>query len=246
MGSGKLRSRNHRGVELPLTLGPMLAAAATIGVSIWWLAGLPTEGQLAPAAGCLAVFAAGLVDDVAPPGPRGIRDHLRALASGRVSTGVVKLIISVGAAVVAVAALDRGPASSRAAAVIVTAGSANVWNSLDVRPGRALKGFVLAASFWLVPGIPGRLAAMSGLVVAAPAALGLDLRERAMLGDSGSNLLGFAVGIQLAATIPTWSMVPVAALVTGLNLLAETFTFSRAIEAAAPLRWFDRLGRMPD
>jgi hypothetical protein len=35
-----------------------------------------------------------------------------------------------------------------------------------------------------------------------------------------------------------------AALAVGLNLLAETVTLSRVIRGAAPLRWFDDLGRI--
>jgi hypothetical protein len=36
------------------------------------------------------------------------------------------------------------------------------------------------------------------------------------------------------------------ALVIALNILAETVTFTKTIEAIPPLRWFDRLGRLPD
>ena len=81
---------------------------------------------------------------------------------------------------------------------------------------------------------------------AAVLALVPDLREKAMLGDSGSNLIGFAVGVQLAASLPTWAQWPAAGVLVALNLLAETVTLSRMIEAVPPIRWFDRLGRVPD
>ena len=35
-------------------------------------------------------------------------------------------------------------------------------------------------------------------------------------------------------------------VVVGLNVLAETVTFTRTIDAIPPLRWFDRLGRLPE
>ena len=35
-------------------------------------------------------------------------------------------------------------------------------------------------------------------------------------------------------------------MVVGLNILAETVTFTRTIEAIPPLRWFDRLGRLDE
>ena len=77
-----------------------------------------------------------------------------------------------------------------------------------------------------------------------PAALILDLRERAMLGDSGANLLGFAVGAQLAASLPVWSLWIAAVAIVGVNVLADTVTLSRVIEAIPPLRWFDGVGRV--
>jgi hypothetical protein len=41
-------------------------------------------------------------------------------------------------------------------------------------------------------------------------------------------------------------LIPAVLIVIGLNVLAETVTFSRTIEAIPPLRWFDGLGRLPD
>jgi hypothetical protein len=35
-----------------------------------------------------------------------------------------------------------------------------------------------------------------------------------------------------------------AAVAVALNVLAEILTLSRLIDAVAPLRWFDRLGRV--
>src|SRR6266581_1906455 len=110
-----------------------------------------------------------------------------------------------------------------------------------VVPGRAMKAFlaVMAVLMLYLPTLPFAL-----LLGAAGVALRVDLRERAMLGDAGSNLLGFAIGLGLALRLPTWQLAIAAAAVVALNLLAETVTLSRLIEAAAPLRWLDRLGRL--
>ena len=64
-----------------------------------------------------------------------------------------------------------------------------------------------------------------------------------MLGDSGANLLGFLAGAEIVRRLPEVWLVPAALVVIGLNVLAETVTFTRTIDAIAPLRWFDRLGR---
>jgi hypothetical protein len=80
---------------------------------------------------------------------------------------------------------------------------------------------------------------------AAAAILGPDLRERGMLGDSGANLLGFLAGAEIVRRLPEVWLIPAALVVIGLNVLAETVTFTRTIDAIPPLRWFDRLGRLP-
>jgi hypothetical protein len=67
-----------------------------------------------------------------------------------------------------------------------------------------------------------------------------------MLGDAGSNPLGFAAGLSLYLLLPSGWVPAAAALAVGLNLLAETLTLSRAIAAVPPLRLLDRLGRLPD
>jgi len=67
-----------------------------------------------------------------------------------------------------------------------------------------------------------------------------------MLGDGGANLLGAAAGLGLYLVLPGWGVVVAAALAVALNVTAETITLSRTIDAVAPLRWVDRLGRRPE
>ena len=63
---------------------------------------------------------------------------------------------------------------------------------------------------------------------------------------SGANLLGFLAGAEIVRRLPEVWLGPAALVVIGLNVLAETVTLSRTIEAIPPLRWFDRLGRLPE
>jgi hypothetical protein len=126
------------------------------------------------------------------------------------------------------------------------AGSANLWNLLDVRPGRAIKYFFVAALALSFPYSRfGDVLLPAGLGAAAAVSIS-DLRERAMLGDAGSNVLGFVIGIGLFRTLPAWGLAVALGVVLALHVLAETFTLSRMIEALRPLRWFDRIGRLKD
>jgi len=248
---GPLAAVNHRGETVPVVLGLALLASAAAGVTIVALERAARSNRaVVPGrvvAVCVAVavvFAAGLADDMAGEGPRGLRGHVRALLSGTLTTGIAKIVAAVVGAIVVAVAIPNHPAGERAAGVILMAGSANLWNGLDVAPGRAAKAFLLAGAATLPAGPAWAVAVpLLGMYGAAIPAGWLDLRERGMLGDAGANSLGFAVGAGLYTVLPEWGTVFAAAAVVGLNVLAETVTLSRVIDSSLPLRWLDRLGR---
>ncbi len=242
MNLARFEVGNHRGRLVPRVLGIALAAWLVVGILA--LARWLDTDQVGAAVGAALVFAAGLVDDLAPVGPRGLRNHLRSLTSGHMTTGILKLVVTIGSAVLGVALLDRGAGVDRLAAVIMVAGLTNVWNGLDVRPGRALKVFILS-TLLIALFAAGSTVIVAVLLPAAVVALWFDLQERAMLGDAGANMLGFSMGMALAGSLPVSALWSAALVAVALNVVGETVTFSRVIEAAPPLRWFDRLGRIP-
>lgn len=242
---GPLEVRNHRGVLVPRILWAALDALAVL-----WTIGCAVLGEAAAAAwgalaGLLLVSAAGLVDDLAPIGPRGLRGHARSFLQGHMTTGILKLLITVGASVVVVALAPSRPGWVAIAGVVLVAASTNLWNGLDVLPGRALKAYVPVGLVFALAAERSDAPAIVGMLVGAVLVLPLDLRERAMLGDAGSNPLGFAAGLGLYAALGDPWVVVAAAAAVALNALAETVTLSRLIDRAPPLRWLDRLGREP-
>jgi hypothetical protein len=241
---GRLWVANHRGTRLPRVLWlPLdaLAIAWTLVDALVGDGGAPAWGALA---GVLLVSAAGLVDDLVPIGPRGLRGHLRSLLHGHMTTGILKILVTVGAAVVVVAVQPDRRGWVAVSGVVLIAASTNVWNGLDVRPGRALKAFLPVGIVLLLsaqrPDPPSVVAMLAGAILVLP----LDLRERAMLGDAGSNPIGFAAGLGLYAALPDAGVVAATACAVGLNVLADTVSLSRVIDRLPPLRWLDRLGRV--
>jgi hypothetical protein len=240
---GRLLVENHRGVLVPLVLGIALA----IDAAVWTLVYATIEhvgaagwGSLA---GMLLVFGAGLIDDLVPGGPRGLRSHLRSVVSGRPTTGLLKLLVILGSALVVVALQPARPTSVTILGIALLAACANVWNGLDVVPGRSLKAFLVPALAFVAWAELSTVPAVAGLLVGAIVVLPFDLRETAMLGDGGANLLGFAAGIALYAVLPDPWVAVAAGVAVALNVVAETVSFSRVIERIPPLRWVDALGR---
>lgn len=240
------RKENRRQLLLPVTLGWALAAGLLVLVAVVWdqVHEIGLRGsQSGELLGAAIVFVAGVVDDGYGGSVRGLRGHLRALLSGHLTTGGLKLAAAVLAAGISVAWTPRDHLWANLLALIAIAGCTNIWNGLDVAPGRALKGFLFVALVLLVVDLKAFLVVCTG---AATAVLVPDLRERGMLGDSGANLLGFLAGAEIVRRLPEVWLMPAVLIVVGLNVLAETLTFSRTIEAIPPVRWFDRLGRVPD
>jgi UDP-N-acetylmuramyl pentapeptide phosphotransferase/UDP-N-acetylglucosamine-1-phosphate transferase len=196
--------------------------------------------------GAALVFIVGLIDDLGGSSagtPRGLRGHGRAVASGRPTTGLLKVVGAVGGGVIVVMAIPGRTITQEVLGVLLVAGAANVWNGLDVRPGRA-------GTWFLIAGVALSAANPLGLVLyMVGAELGViffDLREWAMLGDAGANLLGFVIGTGLYVSLrSTPALISATVVVVVLNLVAETVSFSRIIESVPPLRWFDRIGRLP-
>jgi UDP-N-acetylmuramyl pentapeptide phosphotransferase/UDP-N-acetylglucosamine-1-phosphate transferase len=236
---------NYAGRPVTLLGGPALAASATAAAVL----GAPAGTRAAAAVVGAVSGLVGGYDDLAGARPEQARDkglggHLRALRAGRVSAGAVK-VAGIGAAAAAAAALTRRSTGSLADAVVTTgliAGTANLVNLLDLRPGRAAKAGVLAAAA-TVTGPAGGLVA--GPLGATLAVLPDDLGERVMLGDCGANALGALVGLRLALLPGRATRAGLLAAVVGLTLASEKISFTQVIEATPGLRELDRLGRRP-
>ena len=124
----------------------------------------------------------------------------------------------------------------------VIAGTANLVNLLDLRPGRAGKVAAALAAGTLA-GAAGGLSA--GPLGATLAVLPADLGERVMLGDSGANAAGALLGLRLAALPSRGTRAALLGGIVAFTLASERVSFTRVIEATPGLRELDRLGRLP-
>ncbi|MDO5034385.1 MAG: hypothetical protein Q4E01_03260 [Actinomycetaceae bacterium] len=231
---------NHRGETVSLSEG--------VGVATSLIGSAVARQDFAAAAAIAATGNAGLADDLDDVRDdhieaKGLRGHFEALRSGNVTTGTVKMV-SIGSAAAGYALIhgkkyDRGMYDWVIDSIII-AGSANVINLFDLRPGRALK--VAAACSMLASAgrvSPRSLGATVGTIVgAAPT----DFAGKTMLGDVGANTLGMQVGM-LAAT-PTSKLFRTAMALATLSVIAagEVTSFSKVIDESELLSKLDQLG----
>lgn len=248
-----LARANHRGTSLPTAGGLVLVVAGlavAAGASVAEAAGWRGAGRAAPeilVVATLVGFALlGLVDDVAGEGAdgRGFRGHLGALAGGRLTTGSLKLVGGGALAVAVCAPFSGGGLARLAVDALLVALAANTTNLFDRAPGRALKVSTLAfIVLALATGAPESLAGVAVVSGAGLALLTADLGERVMLGDTGANALGGVLGLGVVLTTAPSTRLAVLLGLIGLNAAGEVVSFSRIIDALAPLRALDRAGR---
>jgi UDP-GlcNAc:undecaprenyl-phosphate GlcNAc-1-phosphate transferase len=251
---------NYRARVLPFPFGVLSLVAALLAlIPLMLLQVLASAEIFHPevfpiAVYALGVAALGLIDDTlgerpAPdwregrPAPRGWRGHGGALLRGEISTGVLKAAGSAGLALLAMSWLSLSDGRwLLAAAVLVLA--TNVFNLLDLRPGRSSKAFVaLGVGLGLGSGEVRPLWAIGLFVAPALVAGFFDLRERAMLGDTGANLLGALAGLWLVLTLSGTGQLVALALLGAITVYGELRSISALVERTPLLRQLDCLGR---
>ena len=245
---------NYRGRTLPFPLGALTPAAAL--VALVPLALLQQLGSsevfhaeaVAVALYALGVIALGLLDDMlgarpGRPAPRGWRGHSAAVLRGELSTGALKAAGSLGLALFVTSFQALSDARwLLASAVLVLA--THFFNLLDLRPGRATKALLILGAGLLIGSQDTRPLWSLGLFAGPALVAGFyDLRERAMLGDSGASLLGALAGLWLVLTLSGTGQAIALALLAALTVYGELYSLSALIERTRALRRLDSWGR---
>lgn len=242
---------NYRSRELPFPFGLLVLAAASIALIPLVLVQRLAETQvftrpIGPiVVYCLGVIGLGLLDDTlgGHGGARGWRGHFGALRHGELSTGVLKALGALGLALLAAGALGQS-VGRWLLAVGVLVLCTNVFNLLDLRPGRAIKVLVVLGA-GLTAG-SGQVRTMWALgLFAAPALVAgaYDLRERALLGDTGASLLGAVGGLWLVLTLSGTGQIVALGVLAAITIYGEVRSISGFVERTPGLRYLDSLGR---
>lgn len=185
----------------------------------------------------------GMIDDVfGDKSSQGFKGHISSLLKGQITTGAIKLFG--GPILVLIIFSPSIPTRGYLPVfidVITISLITNLFNLLDLAPGRCLKYSLIGQiAVICLMSTPGFKYAIFGVLCLA---LILDLREKFMLGDVGANLLGSIVGYSLIIAISDKATIFVLVAVVLLNILSEIVSFSKIIDSFIPLRWFDQLGQ---
>lgn len=254
LASPVLARQNYRGARLATASGILLVVAViavegirTIVELLGASDGATAQYRLVVLATVVAFGALGFLDDVlGTDDEKGLKGHIRAALGGRVTTGFIKLGGGASVALVVAGATLDGSAWRIIADAALIALAANLGNLFDRAPGRTIKVALIA---WVpIAIVAGTSATGLALAVVIGAAIGLlpsDLGERSMLGDTGANALGAALGVAVVLTVAPTTRTVVVVVLLVLTLASEVVSFSAVIQKTPPLRFLDRLGRRP-
>lgn len=240
--------KNFRGYFLAGSSGLLVPVAITVTLAVEILlaggaAGLPASWlmfYLYLTFICLL----GFIDDVL--GDRestGLRGHFRQLTRGHFTSGALKAIGGLTVAVIVAGSLEKRYVLEFLLDVGVLTLFLNTFNSLDLRPGRAIKVFLVLA-VTLILAAPFSAVSFVWALAIPPilVLLWADLRLQSMLGDAGSNLLGAVIGFVAVSTLNWTANLVILALLVLFHLYTETRSISELVMRIRWLRWLDESG----
>lgn len=255
--------RNYAGREVPMPAGMLIPLSAFAALGVAAPLDRLVDDEILGGAGLaglmlyiVGVCLLGVIDDlIGTPAieeglgrkdPRGLRGHAKAVVSGGFSTGAVKAIGAFGLAAFAVGLVVPGDWEYLLAIALVVL-TTNLFNLLDLRPGRALKVFfVLAAALALGAWTLGPLWSMGAFIGALPVLAYYDLTEQGMMGDTGSNAVGAIAGLWMVLVLDVTGQAIALGVVFLITLYGEFRSISQLIDRTPVLRFIDSLGRTKD
>ena len=196
------------------------------------------------ALGLTAIGFLGFLDDMLGGSDnRGFKGHFGALMKGRLTTGGLKAL---GGGFIAflTALFIGGSAGEIILNTFIIALFTNLLNLLDLRPGRAIKGFLLFLII-IISMVGGKVdfLIIAPLLGAVLYYFYFDLKALVMMGDAGSNALGLLLGYLAAASLPLTFRIGVLLFLIAVHIFTEKYSLSSTIERVGVLRFFDQLGR---
>jgi UDP-N-acetylmuramyl pentapeptide phosphotransferase/UDP-N-acetylglucosamine-1-phosphate transferase len=247
--SAGVTRENYRGRQLPVPLGIVIVPSALTALIVLTLLDRFGDVDVYPDNFTLAmlfipgVALLGFIDDALPGSGRGWRGHGANALAGGFSTGLIKAAGTLGLALF-VASYLPGTDAEFLLAVAVLVLATNTSNLLDLRPGRSTKTFVLLGIGLTAATQNLEVAASVGMFAAPVLVVGwFDLREKAMLGDAGSNAIGAMGGLWMVLALDTNGQLIALAVLLVLNVFGEFRSISAVIEKVPGLRHLDSLGR---
>ena len=193
--------------------------------------------------GLISMFFAGILDDIV--GNRdvsGLKGHFKSLFKGNLTTGGFKALFGGFIGILISSAISKDVIDIIVNTLIIAL-STNLMNLLDLRPGRAIKVYlVIMISIFIT--LTNYIKLLPLLIL--PNVLSyfkFVLKAKAMMGDTGSNVLGISIGMLMVFGYSFNVRLCWLVFLILIHLLTEKYSLTKIIENNKILNYIDKLGR---
>ncbi|NLB89360.1 MAG: hypothetical protein GX790_09110 [Syntrophomonadaceae bacterium] len=236
--------KNYLGVDIPVSVGISFPMTIMIVFSIFGLLNWYENSYHVFLLGVMSISFLGFIDDIL--GQRdtlGFKGHFGALLKRRLTTGGLKAL---GGGLIAffLALFLSSLWYDIILNTLIIALFANMLNLLDLRPGRAVKGyFIFLLLFILLAKGKVDWVLIMPVIGAILVYFPYDLKAQVMMGDAGSNVLGLILGYLCVSYLPLGIRIGVLVFLILMHLYTEKYSLTKTIENNSFLRALDNWGR---
>lgn len=191
----------------------------------------------------MAMFFAGALDDlIGNRNISGLKGHFKSLFKGELTTGGFKALFG-GFVGLVVSVCISSSIVDIIVNTLIIALSTNLMNLFDLRPGRAIKAYlVIMIPIYIT--LTGYTKVFPLLILPNVLAyFNTDLKARGMMGDTGSNVLGISIGVLMALGYGIKVRLAWLVFLILMHLITEKFSLTKIIEKNRVLKFIDNLGR---
>ena len=191
----------------------------------------------------MAMFFAGALDDlIGNRNVSGLKGHFKSLFKGELTTGGFKALFG-GFVGLVVSVCISSSIVDIIVNTLIIALSTNLMNLFDLRPGRAIKAYlVIMIPIYIT--LTGYTKVFPLLILPNVLAyFNTDLKARGMMGDTGSNVLGISIGVLMALGYGIKVRLAWLVFLILMHLITEKFSLTKIIEKNRVLKFIDNLGR---
>lgn len=237
---------NYKGEMIPVSMGivflPMIIINGII-VAFFTIDAISMLCLFLFIFGMMAMFFAGIIDDtIGNRDVSGLKGHFKSLFKGKLTTGGFKALFGGFVGLIISVSISKNIIDIIINTLIIAL-STNLMNLFDLRPGRAIKIYLVIMITIFIT-LTGYIKILPLLILPNVLAyFNFDLKAKAMMGDTGSNVLGISIGILMAFGYTLNVRIGWLVFLVLIHVLTEKFSLTKIIEKNKVLNFIDRLGR---
>lgn len=238
--------KNYRGEMIPVGMGIAFIPALMVNSAILTYFNIEHDRLLLIFVLLFAVMDmafAGIMDDaIGNRDVTGLKGHFLSMFKGRLTTGGFKAVLG-GFIGIVVSAAVADNILGVVVGTLVVALATNFMNLLDLRPGRAIKVYLIISILVLIFAGDFNRQLYMLLLPGVVSYFIFDLKALSMMGDAGSNVLGVFIGVMIVISFSIQVQLVCLVGLIAIHVLTEKYSLTKLIEQNSVLNFIDKLGR---